>query len=55
MNDEVVIAVVVGLLAIVSFSVLAARAEKELWRKCRRSESRRRMQQRITMGKSQLR
>jgi hypothetical protein len=44
-----------GLLVVVVLSILEARAEKALWSKCRREESRRRAQQRISLGKSRIR
>ena len=48
-------AVVMGLLVIGGFSVLEARAGDKLWRKCRRSDSLRRKQRQITLGKCHLR
>jgi hypothetical protein len=45
----------IGLLVIAAFSVLAARAERSLWRKCGRNESRRQMQQQISLGRSRIR
>ena len=55
MNDYSLIFFVIGLLIIAVFSVLAARAEEALWSKCRRIDSRRRVQQQITLGKSHIR
>jgi hypothetical protein len=49
------ISVVIGLLIIAAFSVLQARAEQALWRKCRKRESLRQTQQQILLGKSHLR
>jgi hypothetical protein len=49
------ILVMIGLLIITVFSVLEARAEQALWRKCRRRRSLRQMQQQITLGKSRIR
>jgi hypothetical protein len=46
---------VVALLPVVFFSVMAARAEERLWKKCRRKASCLRMQQQIIMGKSHCR
>ena len=49
------ISVVIGLLVLVTLFVLAvleARAEETLWSKCGEGESRRQMQQQITLGKS---
>lgn len=46
---------VIGLLIIGAFCVLAARAEEALWSKCRGNESRRQMQQQISLGKSRIR
>jgi hypothetical protein len=37
------------------FSTLATRAEKAMWRKCRRKQCCLRLQQQITMGKSHCR
>jgi hypothetical protein len=45
----------IGLLIVVVLSVLEARAEEALWSKCRGEESRRRAQQRISLGKSRIR
>jgi hypothetical protein len=45
----------VGLLVVVAVSVLEARAEEALWRKCRGKESLRKMQQEISLGKSRIR
>lgn len=44
-----------GLLVIVTFTVLAARAQAALWRECDRRDSCRRTQQGITLGKSHCR
>jgi hypothetical protein len=45
----------IGLLIIGAFCVLGARAEEALWSKCRGNESRRQMQQEISLGKSRVR
>jgi hypothetical protein len=45
----------IGVLAIVAFSILAARSEEALWNKCGRRESAREMQQQISLGKSRIR
>jgi len=55
MNDQSLIFLVIGLLIIAAFSVLAARAEKAFWNKCRRRESCLRTQQQIISGKSRIR
>ena len=55
MNVSDLVLIAGSLLTIVAFSVLAARAEESLWSKCSRKESCRRIQERITMGKSHLR
>ncbi len=44
-----------GLFLIIFFSIMAARVEQKMWEKCRRDESRLRLQQQITMGKSHCR
>jgi hypothetical protein len=46
---------IAALFPIFFFSVMAVRAEKRLWKKCRRKDSCLRMQQQITMGKSHCR
>jgi hypothetical protein len=50
-----VIVGVIGVLIIAALCVLAARAEEALWSKCRGNESRRQMQQQISLGKSRIR
>lgn len=46
---------VIGLLIVFAFSVLAARAEEALCRKCRRRQSCLQAQRLITLGKSHCR
>jgi len=45
----------VALITTIIFSVLASRAERRLWRRCRRYPHRRRMQRQITLGKAHCR
>jgi hypothetical protein len=45
----------VAVVIIAAFSTLATRAEKAMWRKCRRKQCCRHLQQQITMGKSHCR
>jgi hypothetical protein len=45
----------VGLLVIVAVSVLEARANQALWRKCRGNESMRQAQQEISLGRARIR
>jgi len=49
------ILILIGFFLIILFSIMAARVEQKMWRKCRRDESRLRLQQQITMGKSHCR
>lgn len=44
-----------GLLVVVAASVLEARAEEALWRKCRGKESLRQAQQQIGLGRARIR
>lgn len=53
-NYEILI-LIFGFILILFFSVLAAHADKKLWKKCRRKNSCLLEQQKITMGKSHCR
>jgi hypothetical protein len=46
---------VIGLMIVAVLAVLEARAEQGMWSKCRGEQSRREMQQRISLGKSRIR
>ncbi len=52
MADHGLLSVVVVLLLIVLFSALAARADQQLWSKCRRHECCLLSQRRIALGKA---
>ena len=55
MNIYNVLLVIIGVGIIAVLSTLATRAEKTMWRKCRRRHCCRRLQEQITMGKAQCR
>jgi hypothetical protein len=52
MADHGLLSLLAGLLPIVLFSALAARADQQLWSKCRRRECCLLSQRRITLGKA---
>ena len=50
-----VLLAIIGVVIIAMFSTLATRAEKAMWRKCRRRHCCRRLQEQITTGKAHCR
>jgi hypothetical protein len=52
MANHGLVSLLVGLLLIMLFSALAARADQQLWSKCRRRECCLLSQRRITLGKA---
>lgn len=50
-----VLLAIIGVVIVAMFSTLATRAEKAMWRKCRRRHCCRRFQEQITMGKAHCR